>query len=355
MKRRLLLLVSGGLLSLAAVSAAELVFDFSTNQPGQMPASFKAFVAGEEPGAPADWQVKLANVPSLLAPVTDKAAANSQIPVLAQLSRDRAGERYPVVYFDGDRYGDFTLKTRFRIVDGITEQMAGVVFRLQDPKNFCVVRASALGNNIRFYKFVDGQRSQPIGNDLPIRRGQWYDLTITAAGNKFDIFLDGRQVIPTLTDNSFAAGKVGFMTKSDAVSEFAELRLNYRPLVSFAETLLQKVVERQPRLLNVRIYGKTPARPELHVLASRKPEEVGTLATETENGVLSGNETFYGKGDHEILVTSPLRDRNGEAVGVVKFFLKPFPGQTEGNAVARVLPTVRWMEMQLAASEGLSE
>ena len=71
--------------------------------------------------------------------------------------------------------------------------------------------------------------------------------------------------------------------------------------------------------------------------------------------MLSGNETYYGKSDHQILVTAPLRDRNGEAVGVVKFFLKPFAGQTEANAVARVLPTVRWMEAQLAASEGLSE
>lgn len=353
MKRQILLLVSGCWLVASAAFAAERVFDFSTNQPGQPPAGFKSFVAGE--GAPGDWQVKLTDVPSLLAPVTDKATANSRIPALAQLSRDRTDEHYPAIYFDGDRYGDFTLKTRFRIVEGITEQIAGVVFRLQDEKNFCVVRASALGNNIRFYKWVDGQRTQPIGNDLSINRGQWYDLTVSAEGNKFNILLDGEQVVPTLTDNSFPAGKVGFITKSDAISEFAGLRLTYKPLVSFAETLLERVLEQQPRLLNVRIYGKTPARPELHVLASKNPDEVGNAATETELGVLSGNEIFYGKVDKEILVTMPLRDRNGDAVGVVKFFLKPFPGQTEDNAVARVRPTLRWMETQLSASEGLSE
>lgn len=335
------------------LAAAERVFDFSTNQPGRPPAGFKAFVAGE--GKPADWQVRMANVPSQLAPLSDKAIAISQLPVLAQLSRDPANERYPVIYADDERYGDFTFKTRFRIVEGVTEQMAGVVFRLVDEKNFCVVRASALGNNVRFYKFVEGQRTEPIGNDLPIRKGQWYELTVRAEGNKFEILLDGKQVIPTLTDNSFAIGKVGFMTKSDAVSEFNEVRITYKPLVSFAEKLLPQVLERQPRLLNLRIYGKTPARPELHVLASKEPSEVGLPGTEAEIEVLSGNETFYGKTDKEILVTTPLRDRNGEAVGVVKFFLRPFPGQTEANAVARVLPTVRWMESQLAASEGLSE
>jgi len=332
---------------------AERSFDFSTNQPGKMPSGFKAFVAGE--GKPGDWQVALAAVPSLLAPVTDKATTHAQLPVLAQVSRDPTGERYPVIYWDGDRFGDFTLTTRFRMSGGAVEQMAGVVFRLVDERNFCVVRASALGGNVRFYKFVDGQRTAPVGNDLPLQKGQWYELTVKAEGNKFDVLLDGRQVIPTITDNSFPVGKVGFMTKSDAVSEFADVRIRYQPLVIFAETLLAQVMERQPRLLNLRIYGTTPSRKDLHVLAAKDSAEVGQPATEVESGVLTGNETYYGKEDKQILVTAPLRDRNGEAVGVAKFFLKPFAGQTEANALARVLPTVRWMETQLAASEGLGQ
>jgi len=336
-----------------ALLGAERVFDFSTNQPGTAPAGFKAFVAGE--GQPGDWQVLSVSVPPLLEPITDKAASNARIPVLSQLSRDSTDERYPVLYWDGDRFGDFTFTTRFRMTGGALEQIAGVVFRLVDEKNFCVVRASALGGNLRFYKFVDGQRTAPVGNDLPIKKGQWYELTVKAEGNKFDILLDGQQAIPTLTDNAFPAGKVGFITKSDAVSEFADMRVRYKPLVTFAETLLGQVLERQPRLLNLRIYGTTPARKDLHVLAAKDPSEVGEPATEVETGVLSGNETYYGKADKQILVTAPLRDRNGDAVGVVKFFLKPFAGQTEANALARVLPTVRWMESQLASSEGLAE
>lgn len=338
---------------LPALQGAERVFDFSTNQPGTPPAGFKSFVAGE--GKPGDWQVLLTRVPSLLEPVTDKASANAQIPVLTQVSRDPTDERYPVTYWDADRFGDFTLTTRFRMTGGAVEQIAGVVFRLVDEKNFCVVRASALGGNLRFYKFVDGQRTAPVGNDLPIAKGQWYELTVRAEGNKFDVLLDGKSVIPTLTDNSFPVGKVGFITKSDSISEFADVRVRYTPLVTFAETLLTQVLERQPRLLDLRIYGTTPARKELHVLAAKDSSEKGRPATEVETGVLSGNETYYGKEDKRILITAPLRDRNGDAVGVVKFFLKPFAGQTEANALARVLPTVRWMESRLAASEGLGE
>jgi len=340
----------GMLASLGPGWAAERAFDFSTNVLGAEPKGFATFVAGG--GDPSRWQVVLAEVPSQFQPVLKDTPTINKLPVLAQLSQDTTNERYPVLYFPAERYGDFTFTTRFRMVSGSREQIAGVVFRLQDERNFYVVRASARGN-LRFYKFVEGQRTQPIGNDLPIRKGQWYELTIKAEANRIDVLLDGKSAIPTLTDSSFTVGKVGFMTKSDAVSEFMDAKVTYQPLVTVAEKLVRDTLERQPRLLNLRLYGKTSGRPELHVLAGKNPEELGQAAGEVENQVFVSNEAFFGKNKNEFLVTSPLRDRNGEVVAVVKFFLEPFAGQTTANAVSRVLPTVRWMELRLAASEGL--
>jgi hypothetical protein len=333
------------------VLGAEREMDFSTNRPGTTPAGFKSFVAGG--GAPADWRIVMADVPSQFAPVLNDRPTINRLPVLAQLSEDRTDERFPVLYFDEDRYGDFTFTTRLRMVRGGREQMAGVVFRMQDERNFYVVRLSGTGN-IRFYKFVDGQRSTPIGNDLPLQVGQWYELTITATANRIDVLLDGKQVIPTLSDSSFGVGKVGFMTKSDAVSEFMTGRVTYQPLVTVAEKLVRDTLEKQPRLLNLRLYGKTSGRPELHVIAAKNAAEIGMEATDVENQVYTSNEMFLGKEADEFRVTSPLRDRNGEVVAVVKFFLKPFAGQTEANVAARVRPTVDWMEGRLAASEGLT-
>ncbi|MBL9173140.1 MAG: hypothetical protein JNL10_06375, partial [Verrucomicrobiales bacterium] len=93
MMRRRLHWVVGFLIAVLPVSAAERVFDFSTNQPGKPPAGFKSFVVGG--GKPADWQVVMASVPPLLAPVTDRAAVNARVPALTQLSRDPTNERYP--------------------------------------------------------------------------------------------------------------------------------------------------------------------------------------------------------------------------------------------------------------------
>ena len=72
--------------------------------------------------------------------------------VVAQLARDTTDNHYPMLVLGDERYGDFTFTTRFKMVDGDTEQMAGVAFRIQDENNFYVVRANVLGSTFYFYK-----------------------------------------------------------------------------------------------------------------------------------------------------------------------------------------------------------
>ena len=74
-----------------------------------------------------------------------------------------ADEHFPILLYDRETFTDLTLTTKFKLVDGVVEQMAGIVFRLQDEKNFYVIRASGLGNNVRFYKMVAGLRESAPG------------------------------------------------------------------------------------------------------------------------------------------------------------------------------------------------
>lgn len=352
MQRRWPVLLST-LLGFFAASAAERSFDFSQTKPGQMPEGFRSFRAGA--GKLGDWQVVLDEVPTELKPLTTNGAAANRLPVLAQLSRDPVDERFPVLLFDGEVYGDLTLTTRFKIVGGALEQMAGVVFRAQDEKNFYVVRANALDGNVRFYKFVNGERSEPIGNSLPVAKGVWHELVVDCTGNRIRVQFDGQPAMPDLNDNSLLIGKVGFLTKSDSVAYFAEAKVRYVPLESLAAALVRETIARQPRLLNVRVYGQTTAQPELHILASKVAAEVGQAATATPLKVFSENQTYLGTGKQEQIVTAPLHDRNGETAGVVQFFLKPFPGQTDANVIARVQLSIREMEHRVGAAKDLNE
>lgn len=345
--------LAGLCLAAGLALGAERVLDFSGSQPGTLPTGFATFVAGG--GRPADWQVVMDELPTEFTPFTPKAATPGKWPVLAQVSRDPTDERFPVAYLTEEKFGDFTLRARVKIVGGAVEQMAGLVFRLQDEKNFYVARINVLDGNVRFYKFVNGERGQPVGNNLTVAKGVWHEFQVTCTGNRIEIRLNGQEAVPALTDNSFAVGRIGFMTKSDSVAHFADARLTYTPLVSLAQKLATMTLEKQKRLVNLRIYGQPADRSGLQVLAGKYENEVGLAAGEVEENVFRDNEMYAGRVGKDMVVTAPLRDRNGDPLGVVKLFMKPFPGQTEANAVARSEGTLKELQSRIGAARSLLE
>src|ERR1043165_8772816 len=180
--------------------AAELRLDLAGVPIGKAPTNFHGIVAGS--GAPGDWRVELDDVAPPLAPLTPQAPSVSRQAVLGQFAKDPTDEHFPMLVFDGETFTDFTLVTKLKIVSGETEQMAGIAFRLQDEKNFYVVRANALNRNVRFYKVVNGIRSDPIGPEAEVAKGVWNELKIPGRGNKTRAGGAGRDPFPPLQDIS---------------------------------------------------------------------------------------------------------------------------------------------------------
>ena len=139
---------------LVRLFGAERHFEFSASKLGGVPEGWKPELAGG--GRPGTWSIVEVEMPSALEPLSPQAKPLNRKPAVAQTSASPEDERFPMLIHTAERFGDFTFTTRFRIDGGTLEQIAGVVFRHQDEKNFYVVRASALGSNLRFYKFVDG-------------------------------------------------------------------------------------------------------------------------------------------------------------------------------------------------------
>lgn len=332
---------------------AEKFFDFGETAPGKVPAGFRATLTGK--GKPSEWKVLLDDVPAELAPLTPNAPRSVKRAVVAQLSRDPADERFPHLIYEEERFNDFTLTTRFKTVAGVVEQMAGVVFRWQNESNYYVVRASSPGNNVRFYKFVDGVRSDPIGPSLPVPAETWHELAVRCEGNKIRVSLNGKSVMPELMDYSFAQGKIGFWTKSDAVSYFLDAKIDYTPIEILAKKMIQSAMGEYPRLLGLRLYGVDPGGHGLRVIASSDPKAVGEAASEVEKTVMDKGTMYYGKQEGKVLVTLPVRDRNGESVAALRVELKPFKGQTEQNAMVRAMPIAKRMEAQIQTAKDLTE
>jgi hypothetical protein len=340
-------------LSGGAVFGAEKVFDFRQDKLNETPRGFRSMLAGT--GQRGEWKIVQDELPSLLAPLSPNAPGGAKRPVVAQLSRDRTDERFPMLVYEEETFGDFTLTTRFKLVDGAVEQMAGIAFRLQDERNYYYIRASGLGGTFYFYKIVNGQRSAPIGNKLEIPKGVWHSLTIECKGTHIQAWLNGKEVIPALEDKSFNNGYVGFWTKSDAVSYFGDTTVVYKPKEILAQTLVKDAFQKYPRLQGLKIYAPASESGELRVVASLDSSEIGQAAPQEIGKVLMERGYYYGKGDGEVMLTLPLHDSNGDKVAAVRVVMKSFLGQTEKNALARAMPVVRGMETRIQALKDLTQ
>ena len=331
---------------------AEIKIDFSDFATGQTPTGFHSALAGT--GQPGEWKVIEDEVPSAFTPLTDKAPATTRRSVLAQLSQDPADNRFPLLIYDSETFNDFKLTTRFKIVSGVAEQMAGIVFRFQNASNFYVVRASALGHNLRFYKMVNGQFVDPFTLGTNIAVGVWHTLTVQCEGIQINCRLDDALAMPLQVPTTFATGKIGFWTMSDAVSYFGYTTIDYKPRVPAAQALVNSIMEQQPRILTLRIYAPD-GRGGTRIIACNDEKQVGQPGTDAEKAAITDGTVSFGKSPGVVAVTLALRDRNGDPMAAVRVRLKSFLGETQDTAVARATQIVRQMQAQVTSSQDLMQ
>jgi hypothetical protein len=334
---------------------AEIKIDFSNFPTNKPPAGFHSALTGG--GAAGDWKIVMDEAPSAFAPLTPQAShtpAITQHTVLAQLSQDPTDERFPMLIYDKETFKDFKLATQFKIVSGVAEQMAGVVFRYENASNFYVLRASALGHNIRFYKVVNGLRGNLLGPDTDIATNVWHTLSVQCQGNQIICQLDDHLVMPPLADNTFTAGKVGFWTKSDAVSYFGDTTIIYSPRVPMAQMLVQGMMQKYPRILQLRVYTLND-KDEPQIIASKTEKEIGQPGTDAEKGAIANGTIYFGRGKGTVAVTMPLTDRNGDPMAAVRVELKSFLGETQDNALGRARLIVKEMQAQVVSGQDLMQ
>ena len=333
-----------------SANGAEIHFNFSDDSSGAVPTNFVPILAGS--GQPGTWKTLMDDVPPLLAPLTTEAPTVTRHRVLAQTSDDMTDERFPMLLFTGEQFRNFKFTTRFKIVSGITEQMAGVVFRYQNSSNYYVVRASALGKNVRFYKVIDGLRSDPIGPEVYVTAGEWHTLAVQCDGTQISFWFDDKLVMPPLGDNSLNQGLIGFRTKSDAVAYFTDAAVDYTPLIPAAQAIVNRIVETQTRMLGLRIYT-LQTNDITHVIASKDIAEIGKEGTDAELKAIQNGATSFGREKGEVLITLPLHDHNGEYIAAVRVRLKSYFGETQDHALTRARMIVKQMQDQIGTQKDL--
>ncbi|MBU6411636.1 MAG: hypothetical protein KGR98_14725, partial [Verrucomicrobia bacterium] len=229
----------------------------------------------------------------------------------------------------------------------------GVVFHFENESNFYVVSADALENTFHCLKVENGVWKPPLGPALKVGKGVWHDLTVQCDGNRILCSLDGNDAIK-LVDSTYDGnpGRIGFETKGDTTAYFGDTAITYTPLVPMAQTLVQGILEKYPRILGLRIYT-FDAQKEPRVIASKEATEIGLRGTDAEMGALTNGAVYFGRDIGAVEVTMPLRDRNGDPMAAVRVKLKSFPGETEDTATDRARVIVQKMQAQVTSRDQL--
>ncbi len=195
-------------------------FTFDDLPTGTAPAGFRCAAPGPSDAKPARWEVLA--VPDAPSPGN----------VLVQGDGDDTNNRFPVALVESIHLADVAVAVQARAVSGARDRSFGVVVRAVDERNYYVARAntSTWGENVRFYKFVDGKRSELDEWEGPVALGVWHQLEVVASGATFTISLDGKAVLQ-VTDTTFTApGMAGVWTKAESISQFDNLVIT--PLTS---------------------------------------------------------------------------------------------------------------------------
>jgi hypothetical protein len=161
--------------------------------------------------------------------------------------------------------------------------------------------------------------------------------------------------MPPLNDNTFAAGKFGFWTKSDAVSHFGDTVIDYTPRIPAAQTLVDNIMKEMPRILGLRICTLDD-KGQPRIIASRDEKEIGQPGNDSEKDAAATGAVYFGREKGGVVVTMPLTDRNGEPIASVRVRLKSaFLGETQDAALTRVRAIVQEMQAQVTSRQDLMQ
>jgi hypothetical protein len=143
--------------------------------------------------------------------------------VLAQADADDTDSRYPVCVYEPLVEKNVRATVRFRPVQGVVDQAAGLIVRYRDKDDYYLARANALENNVRFYKVVGGERVQLASADAEVKSEAWHELGLEAAGSHFRVYYEGQLLFQADDATLPGEGQVGLWTKADSVTWFDDL------------------------------------------------------------------------------------------------------------------------------------
>jgi hypothetical protein len=199
--------------ALGLMASTARIINFDAEALGKMPPGWSVPVTSS--GSAPRWEI-----------LRDRTAP-TQPYVLAQLSADANGDRFPMAILNSVSLRDGDVSVRLKPVAGRLDQGGGVVFRYRDSKNYYLALADFKRQAVALFKMASGKRlpiGSPARHELP--SNAWRILKVSVGGSGIQVYLDHRRILSEQDKTFTAAGQVGLWTAGDSVTYFDDFRVS---------------------------------------------------------------------------------------------------------------------------------
>lgn len=197
----------------------KLALDMSTVEIGELPAGLvQTMSLSAESAESRKWQKVFDAMPKVkgLNPNRGRKVLEAFEP---------AGEGYNLMLADETNLRDVKMIVRIKDMTGAVSQAGGMVWRVQDADNYYMARWDPIQKNAVLERVVDGKLTQ-LGTieDIQNKPSRWHGFRVKHLGDAIEVEINGKKL--NVTDDMIAApGKVGMVTKGDAVTRFRDMEV----------------------------------------------------------------------------------------------------------------------------------
>ena len=200
--------VTVGALYGSVLQAKEMIWHFDNTPAGQLPAGWKSDTLNKK-SDPTAWQVK-----------EDKSSPSSrQVLALTHINHNSAAV-FNICRTDKLSFLDGEIEVKFKAYRGKIDQGGGVMWRVQDRKNYYIARFNPLEDNFRLYRVKNGYRKLLSTANITLDAGKWHTMKIVQKGSRYTGYLNGKKYLEGEDGTFKKPGGVGLWTKADAMTSF---------------------------------------------------------------------------------------------------------------------------------------
>jgi hypothetical protein len=120
-----------------------------------------------------------------------------------------------------------TLRVKFKLVGGASDQYAGVMFGLKPDGSYQYIRYNTKDGNVALWKYENGARTVVKHGDVHVQLplGSWQELVVSVTGTTARGWIAGQDSIRVEhTLSGPLSGRVGVQVKRDAITHFRDFQ-----------------------------------------------------------------------------------------------------------------------------------